>query len=146
MVKVVFDFDVSYEFHRPFVAAANVLLVSADRLADGHAFLHQCVRDGSTLAICTRGAAGAIAVSATEGEWRVSAVPVHDVVDTNGSGDAFLVGLLAARLDGRSLEDGLRWAAAAGAIVVQSAELVSPELNRHAVLALAPRCEVSPIA
>ena len=69
----------------------------------------------------------------------------QDVVDTNGAGDAFLVGLLAARLDGRSLEDGLRWAAAAGAIAVRSAELVAPELTRRAVQALAPHCEVSPV-
>ncbi|MET0864307.1 MAG: carbohydrate kinase family protein [Nakamurella sp.] len=138
------DFDGRNEFHRPFIEAADVLLVSADRLPDPHAFLRQRVDAGTSLAICTMGAAGARAVSTTEGDWWVSAVPVDDVVDTNGAGDAFLVGLLAARLDGRSVPDGLRWAAAAGAIAVQSTDLVSPRLSRRAVRALAPQCEVSP--
>jgi 1-phosphofructokinase family hexose kinase len=43
------------------------------------------------------------------------AAPVVEPVATVGSGDAFLAGFIAARYDGRSPEDGLRFAVACGA-------------------------------
>jgi 1-phosphofructokinase family hexose kinase len=43
------------------------------------------------------------------------AAPVVEPVATVGSGDAFLAGFVAARYDGRSPEDGLRFAVACGA-------------------------------
>jgi sugar/nucleoside kinase (ribokinase family) len=138
------DYDGSAEFHRPFIAAAGVLVVSADRLPDPHGFLTDAVASGATLAVCTDGSRGAIAVSAAEGEWVVGAVPVETVVDTNGAGDAFVAGLLAARIGGAPLAESLRWASAAGALAVQSIELVTPELDRATVEQLAKSCEARP--
>ena len=59
------------------------------------------------------------------------------MVDTNGAGDAFVAALLAATLDGKPLEESLRWAAANGALCVQSTELVSLAVSRESVSALA---------
>ena len=130
-------YDGEADFHRPFVDAADVLVVSADRLTDPDAFLAACVDNGADLAVCTCGSQGARAYSRTEGRWEVGAVPVDHVVDTNGAGDAFVAALLAATLDGKPLEESLRWAAANGALCVQSTELVSPAVNRESVNALA---------
>src|SRR6476469_3123395 len=44
------------------------------RLADPRGFLDQVVAFGTGLAVCTDGARGAFAVSATEGRWAVDAV------------------------------------------------------------------------
>jgi sugar/nucleoside kinase (ribokinase family) len=134
------DYDGGADFHRPFIEAADVLVVSADRLPDPRPFLTGAVASGATLAVCTDGSRGALAVSAADGEWAVGAVPVETVIDTNGAGDAFVAGLLAARIGGAPLAESLRWASAAGALAVQSVELVAPELSRAAVEFLARSC------
>ncbi|MGN7947650.1 carbohydrate kinase family protein [Microbacterium sp. 22215] len=95
----VHDYDGAAEFHRPFLAAADAVFCNADRLSDPVAFLRACISGGASLAVCTLGAEGALAVDAEGVEHRVAAVPV-DVVDTNGAGDAFLAGVLDARLAG----------------------------------------------
>lgn len=110
----VHDYDGEQEFHRPFIDAADAVFCNADRLEDPVAFLRACIENGASLAVCTLGAEGAVAVDASGVEHRVAAVPV-DVVDTNGAGDAFLAGMLDATLSGltvpQALEAGARSAA-----------------------------------
>src|SRR5690606_26818696 len=88
----VHDYDGEAAFHRPFLAAADAVFCNADRLADPVAFLHSRIAAGASLAVCTLGAEGAVAVDAEGIEYRVAAVPV-EVIDTNGAGDAFLAGV-----------------------------------------------------
>ena len=69
------------------------------------------------IAVITHGAAG--------GEVRGAETVTHpgydiDPVDTTGAGDAFAAGFLAATLDGRSHEEALAVANAAGALAAQS--------------------------
>ncbi|WP_243232447.1 PfkB family carbohydrate kinase [Microbacterium sp. CIAB417] len=107
----VHDYDGEAEFHRPFLAVADAVFCNADRLADPVGFLRSRIDAGASLAVCTLGADGAVAVDAEGVEHRVAAV-VADVLDTNGAGDAFLAGVLDARLSGldvpRALEAGAR--------------------------------------
>lgn len=103
----VHDYDGHAEFHRPFLDAADTVFCNADRLSDPIAFLHSRIAAGSSLAVCTLGAEGAVAVDGDHVEHRVSAVPV-DVVDTNGAGDAFFAGVLDARLGGAEIDAALR--------------------------------------
>jgi len=74
--------------------------------------------------------------------WFQHAVPVGRVLDTNGAGDAFAAGLLAASLDGLELAGALAWASAAGALAVASPELAPPDLSRDAVAARAQEAVV----
>ncbi|MGN8025069.1 carbohydrate kinase family protein [Microbacterium sp. 22242] len=116
------DYDGSAEFHRPFLAAADVVFCSADRLDDPEGFLRRCIDAGASLAICTDGAEGAIAVDVDGELHRVAAVPV-DVVDTNGAGDAFFAGVLDAMLSGAALDDALAAGATTAAAVLRSRHL-----------------------
>ncbi|REJ04324.1 carbohydrate kinase family protein [Microbacterium bovistercoris] len=102
----VHDYDGEAEFHRPFLAAADAVFCNADRLADPVAFLRSRIDAGASLAVCTLGAEGAVAVDAAGDVHRVSAVPV-EVLDTNGAGDAFLAGVLHAHLDGADVPASL---------------------------------------
>ncbi|WP_158373065.1 carbohydrate kinase family protein [Cellulosimicrobium cellulans] len=138
----VHDDDGVAEFQRPFADAADVLLVSEARLADPVAYLRARLAGGARLAVCTRGARGALALDAG-GFWEVGAAPAGAVVDTNGAGDAFLAGLLAATLDGRGTAEALAWASAAGALAVATEALAAPHATRDAVAGLAARVRVS---
>lgn len=133
----VHDYDGRSTFHQQFVDAADVLLVSVDRLPDPRAFLTACVAAGRRWAVCTRGARGAVALGRDEGWLEVPAVPVPDVIDTNGAGDAFAAGMLLGHLEGRPLAQCLRLGTAAGAMAVTSAELVSPAMTAGAIHRLA---------
>jgi sugar/nucleoside kinase (ribokinase family) len=130
------DDDGTAEFQRPFADAADVLLVSEARLADPAGYLRARVAGGARLAVCTRGARGALACDA-DGFWEVPAAPVARVAGTDGAGDAFLAGLLAADLAGLGTASALARAAAAGALAVGTADLGAPGATPAAVAALA---------
>lgn len=119
------DWDGRDDFHRDFADAADVLVVSGDRLADPRAFLADRVAAGARWAVCTLGSRGAVGLGRVEGWVEVTAVPVDRVLDTNGAGDAFVSGLLLGHLDDRTLSDAMRLGAAAGALAVASPGLVS---------------------
>lgn len=118
----VHDYDGVAEFHRPFLAAADAVFCNADALDDPLTFLRSCIGAGASLAVCTLGADGAVAVDADGIEHRTEAVPV-DVVDTNGAGDAFLAGVLDARLDGLDVPAALSAGARAASSVLGTRHL-----------------------
>ncbi|WP_315097445.1 carbohydrate kinase family protein [uncultured Cellulomonas sp.] len=119
------DADDADEFRRDFLAAADVLLVSAERLTNPRAYLADAVARGCRLAVCTDGGRGAIARDA-DGWIEVGATSAGEVVDTNGAGDAFFSGLLSGVLDGLPVERALARASAAGAIAVTTRALGAP--------------------
>ncbi len=112
----VHDYDGEEAFHRPFLDVADAVFCNADRLDDPVAFLCSRVAAGASLAVCTLGAEGAVAIDADGREHRVRAVAT-DVVDTNGAGDAFFAGVLDAHLSGaavpQAIEAGARSASSA---------------------------------
>lgn len=138
----VHDDDGVADYQRPFAAAADVLQVSTARLTDPVGHLRAAVERGARLAVATRGGDGAFAVDA-EGLRTVGA-PAVDVVDTNGAGDAFGAGLLAAHLAGLGTADALASAAACGALAVGTVGLGAPHATWDQVRALAAQVEVSP--
>lgn len=117
------DYDGRSAFHEPFLRAAEVVFLNDDATDDPWGLIEECVRRGPRLAVCTRGAAGAIAVDAAGARYEVAAVPTR-VVDTNGAGDAFFAGFLAATVRGAGVDAALR---AGAAQAVQA--LVSPALH-----------------
>lgn len=137
----VHDDDGTAGYARPFADAADVLLVSADRLDDPAAYLDQAVRGGARLAVCTAGPRGAVARDA-DGWWDVPVAPVDRVVDTDGAGDAFLAGLLHGVLDGLPHPDALARASACGALAVGSPGVGATSATPDAVAALAARVDV----
>ncbi|MEU7904919.1 carbohydrate kinase family protein [Actinoplanes sp. NPDC049118] len=128
------DYDGVSEFQREFRDAADYLFLSGERLADPEAFLRERTAAGSRLAVCTLGAQGAIACERGGRVIRVPATPAGEVIDTNGAGDAFFAGFLAAHLGGAPLTECLRQASRAGATAVQTRDLaaatLTPELLR----------------
>ena len=118
------DYDGSAEFHEPFVRAADVVFMNDDATDDPWALMQSCLDRGPRLAVCTLGARGAVALAASGERATVAAEPVT-VVDTNGAGDAFFAGFLAASLSGTDL-NGCLAAGARQAVVALSSEHLHP--------------------
>ncbi|WP_395244833.1 carbohydrate kinase family protein [Agromyces sp. MMS24-K17] len=121
------DYDGTAEFQRPFLEAADAVFMNADALGDPLPFMRSVIAGGASLAVCTLGAEGAVAIDRFGVEHRVDAVPV-DVLDTNGAGDAFLSGVLDATLAGADLDAALR-AGAAHASTVLTTRHLHPSLD-----------------
>jgi ribokinase len=77
--------------------------------------LDDLMRRGPTIVVITQGAAGATAFRKDLPPLHQAAFPVS-AVDTIGAGDAFTAGLAVCLVQGRPLADGLRRAAACGAL------------------------------
>ncbi|MEP7763627.1 carbohydrate kinase family protein [Sanguibacter sp. 25GB23B1] len=120
------DDDGIQDFQGPFRDGAAVVLVSEARLADPRAYLRDRVERGAQLAVCTRGARGALALD-RDGWIEVGTADAGPVVGADGAGDAFFAGLLRGHLDGLDVLAALRLAAATGAISVTSADLGAPQ-------------------
>jgi sugar/nucleoside kinase (ribokinase family) len=133
--------DGEREYDRDF-READVVFFSGERLAAPRPFMERLVGAGRRFVVCTRGARGAIALTA-DGTWlEVAAERVEPVVDTNGAGDAFLAGVAYGELNGLPLERSLRLGARVAAMSVTSTELASPDLSAASVADLLPAEEL----
>lgn len=125
----VHDYDGANPYHADFVAAADDLFLSSDRLPDWRPFLRRMIAEGKRLAVCTHGAAGATALTAAGAWHEVPAVPGVAVRDTNGAGDAFFAGFLAGHARGEPVARCLELGAVVAGRCVASPELVAPDLD-----------------
>ncbi|MBB3092041.1 carbohydrate kinase family protein [Nocardioides albus] len=116
------DYDGAAAFHEPFLRAAEVVFMNDDATDDPWKLLATCLDRGPRLAICTLGAKGAIALEADGTRHEVVAVPAT-VVDTNGAGDAFMAGFLAARLREEPVAAALRGAAEQARVAIETEHL-----------------------
>lgn len=96
------DWDGNNAFQAPFAAVADVVVASHERLPHIESFLRRCIDGGATMAIVTSGADGAVGMDAAGEITWLDALTV-DVTDTNGAGDAFIAGAIAARLRGEPM-------------------------------------------
>ena len=73
---------------------------------------------GAGTVVITLGAAGSFCLGADDAALRVPAAQAPAVVDTTGAGDTYIGALVAGRVRGLSLEESMRWGAAASALTV----------------------------
>lgn len=121
------DYDGVDPHHDEFIDAADSLFMSSSAMADWRGFLESRIAAGTGVVVCTHGADGASGLTATEGWIDVPAIPVPDIVDTNGAGDAFFAGFAAAWLADSGLAAALHRGAELAAAVVQSPQLAPIE-------------------
>lgn len=124
------DYDGSSAFHEPFLRAAEGVFMNDDGTEDPWELMASCLDRGPRLAVCTLGAKGAIALEADGTRHEISAVPAT-VVDTNGAGDAFMAGFLAARLRTESVGGALHAAAEQARVAIET-EHLHPALSDRA--------------
>jgi len=120
------DYDGVNPHHDEFIEAADHLLMSSVAMPGWRQFLDHRVAAGTRVAICTHGSSGASGLTADD-EWvDIPAVPVPNIVDANGAGDAFFAGFVVAWHQGGGLPAAMIGGAEAAAAAVQSPELAPP--------------------
>jgi sugar/nucleoside kinase (ribokinase family) len=124
------DYDGNSAFHEPFVSAADVVFMNDDRTSDPWNLLSTCLANGPSVAVCTLGERGAIAMDADGNRFAADAAPTV-VVDTNGAGDAFMAGFLHATIRGMDIPTSLRHGARQATVALSTVHL-------HPALAAGP--------
>ncbi|MBN1564366.1 MAG: carbohydrate kinase family protein [Anaerolineae bacterium] len=123
------DYDGINEYHRDFIAGADVITMSSDAMPDYKPFMQRLIADGKRFVVCTHGRAGATALT-PDGEWiTVPALTTYEQRDTNGAGDSFFAGLLYGYEQGYAIERCLRLGAITAGLCVTSQELFDPDLS-----------------
>jgi sugar/nucleoside kinase (ribokinase family) len=119
------DYNGTDTFHQDFIAAADVLFLNDDGMADPLAFLRARVEAGPGRDQPRRPHPGC--------SWRdrgdlrrggpVASPPVQDIVDFNGAGDAFFAGFLVSHFGGATLQESLQAGHAQAARCLRSPDL-----------------------
>jgi sugar/nucleoside kinase (ribokinase family) len=125
------DYDGVNPHHDEFIESADHLLMSSVAMLGWRRFLEDRIAAGARVAICTHGASGASGLSWDEGWVDLPSVPVPDVIDTNGAGDAFFAGFAVSWHRGGRLAASMEAGAKAAAAAVQSPDLAPPVGNRR---------------
>ena len=100
------------DYVMPSIEEARILSGSADPVEAANWFIGR----GVQVAAITLGGEGSVVVDA---DGQVLCIPAFDVpvVDTTGCGDAYVAGMITARIKGMDLESSVRFASAAAALV-----------------------------
>jgi sugar/nucleoside kinase (ribokinase family) len=117
------DYDGINPYHREFIDAADYLFMSSVAMPAWRPFLEERIGAGVTAAVCTHGELGASGLTAATGWVDIDAVPVTDIVDSNGAGDAFFAGFAVAWHHDGDLKTALQRGAEHAALAVQSPDL-----------------------
>jgi sugar/nucleoside kinase (ribokinase family) len=123
------DYRAADAYFADFAAAATHITMSGLHIPEPQPVLQAMMAAGKHLAVITYGARGSIAATADGRTIRTPAITDLPQRDSNGAGDSFLAGLLAARLADHTLEQSLRMATITAALTVASADLVSADLS-----------------
>ena len=127
------DYDGKNDYHRDFIAGADVITMSSDAMPDYRAFMEKLIADGKPLVVCTHGREGSTALAA-DGRWiETPAITSYAQKDTNGAGDAFFAGVLYGYMRGDDIERCLRLGAVTAGLCVTSSELYDPDLSAEKI-------------
>ncbi len=78
--------------------------------------------------VITLGKAGYVIVNKEEKEY-IGIEPIHDVINVNGAGDAFMAGIIYGLQQGFALRHACQWGAAAAAFTVSSPDTVAGNIT-----------------
>jgi sugar/nucleoside kinase (ribokinase family) len=127
------DYDGKNDYHRDFIAGADVITMSSDAMPGYRAFMERLIADGKQLVICTHGRNGSTALAA-DGRWiETPAITSYAQKDTNGAGDAFFAGVQYGYTRGDEIERCLRLGAVTAGLCITSSELYDADLSAEKI-------------
>ncbi|MEU6933825.1 adenosine kinase [Streptomyces sp. NPDC046385] len=141
------DWDGSSAYHEAFAYEADVVFLSTVALDDPERTMRSIAAHGrASVVVATAGAEGAYLLSGAGGELvHVPAVtPPAPVVDSNGAGDAFAAGFLAAWLSGAPVPECALHGSVAGAYACTVPATRTDAIGRDALRAEVARLRAAP--
>jgi sugar/nucleoside kinase (ribokinase family) len=124
------DYDGCNTYHQEFIDVADFIFFSDVNFKNYKAFMKKMIKQGKKIVVCTHGSKGATAYTSNK-EWIFEpAILDFELVNSNGAGDNFFSGFLYAYSEGRTIQECMKFGAIAGALCINSDELVSENLNK----------------
>lgn len=123
------DYDGKTPYHQDFLEAADVLFLSSDNLPHYLEFMQQQIDNGKSLVVVTHGKEGATAMDSSGEVYKQAIFDNYSLVDSNGAGDAFFSGFLAAFLQNNSIQQCMLVATHVAGQCVTSKKLYSETLT-----------------
>lgn len=137
------DYDGSNTYHQDFIDAADYIFLSSENMNNYEAFMVQMIEAGKKLVVCTHGSNGATAFTQKH-EWLYEpALLDFKRVNSNGAGDNFFSGFLYAYALNKSIQDCMKYGTIAGALSVNTTELVSKQLNTKVLHTIYHECYIN---
>ncbi|GGK34312.1 fructoselysine 6-kinase [Yeosuana aromativorans] len=125
------DYDGINIYHQDFIDASDYIFFSSENIKDYKLFMVQMIQAGKKLVVCTHANNGATAYTQKK-EWIYEpALLDFEFVNSNGAGDSFFSGFLFAYSQGKTIHECMKYATIAGALCVNTNELVSENLNKR---------------
>lgn len=129
------DYDGKDTYHSDFVAAADYLFMSDDKLSNPKELMLSLIKAGKKLVVCTHGKLGATALTHDQEWYYIGPHPSVQLTDCNGVGDAFFAGYLFAHQQRLSVQQCLQLATFVAFRCIGSSELVDAKLTPDLALA-----------
>jgi sugar/nucleoside kinase (ribokinase family) len=89
------------------------------------------IENGKKIVVCTHGKNGATAYTKEKRWFHIPALLNYKMVNCNGAGDNFFSGFLYAYSNNKTIEECMKFGTIAGALCVNTNELVSETLNKN---------------
>ncbi len=102
--------------------------IKVETIGDALAAAQKLYNMGAENVIITLGKKGYVIVNKEINEF-IGIEPIHDVINVNGAGDAFMAGIIYGLQQNFSLRNACQWGAAAAAFTVSSPETVANSLT-----------------
>lgn len=130
------DYTDSNPYHEPFIEVSDYIFLSSDNLVDYKKTMQNLIQRGKEFVVCTHGKNGSTLLT-KNGEWlEEPAIKIDEIVDSNGAGDNYFSGFLFGFLQGKSLQDCMKFGSICGAMCISSKELVSDSLSSENLIQL----------
>lgn len=123
------DYDRNNPYHQDFIDASDYIFLSSENMKDYESFMIKMIEVGKKLVVCTHGSNGSTAYTSKKKWIYMPALTEFELVNSNGAGDSFFSGFLYAYSLNRPVVECMRFGAIAGALCVNTLELVPEQLN-----------------
>ncbi len=130
------DYEEDNPYYEPFIAAADAIFLSHDRLKDPAKLASRWLREGKRFIVVTMGKQGSELFEANHPLVYEPILNRFPFVDPNGAGDSYFAGFLYGFATGKDLREAMIYGTICGGMAVASEEIASVELSSSNIEAI----------
>ena len=127
------DYEVDNDYFADFAEACEYVTMSGSKLEDPEQVVLDFIKQGKKQVVVTLGKQGAIGMTQESDLIKVPIIDDFKMVDTNGAGDSFFVGMLYSHIKRYSLEKAMQLSTIVSGLTISSAQLFNEKLSAEYV-------------